>query len=68
MRRVCALLLTAAFGLGVVGCGDSGAPPTKPVTPPKPTAKPDDKEKKATPAPDKDKDEKKAGGGDVKEK
>jgi len=30
MRRICALLLTAAFGLGVVGCGEGAPPPPKP--------------------------------------
>jgi len=48
MRRICALLLTAAFGLGVVGCGET-APPAKKEVPP--VKKVEDKEKKATETP-----------------
>jgi hypothetical protein len=42
MRRICALLLTAAFGLGVVGCGEGAPPPKKPTETTKPVPKPTD--------------------------
>jgi len=61
MRRICALLLTAAFGLGVVGCSEPAAPPKKPDTTTKPAPKPSGDEKKAGGG-----DEKKAGGADEK--
>ena len=51
MRRICSLLVAAAFAFGVVGCGETApATPKKPdVTAPKKTDTPKKDEKKDEP-------------------
>ena len=50
MRKICALLLSAVVGLGIVGCGEDKKP-APPANPPKTDAPKTDEKKPDAPAP-----------------